>query len=268
MTFVYVGKSTLINALLNREDVDFVEGKPHNMYGSAPTGVWQTTMATLCYGYPVGHELQYVRLWDMAGCGTHEHPSANYFEEKALYAFDVLIIVAENELGEYEYTILQKAQQQNIPVVIVITKAEEKVESKIRKAFNARNPPLEEYKRVIQQTTDEARNHIATCLQKKGLQNTLAIIVSAWKYRDLMMDLETSTNENQQETNSNQEVRENMTISQKVSDDEINQQTASDHEIRPEVTAAEENRMKTALLSFELSQLLHYLATTAIQRRL
>jgi ribosome biogenesis GTPase A len=62
MCFYCSGKSTLINALLNREDVEFVEGKAHNMFGSAPTGEWQTTTKTLCYVYPQRHDLQYVRL--------------------------------------------------------------------------------------------------------------------------------------------------------------------------------------------------------------
>jgi hypothetical protein len=242
--------------------VDFVEAKPHNMFGSAPTGIWQTTMSTLRYGYPEGHELQYAQLWDTAGCGTHEHPSGNYFEDKLLYAFDVLIVVAENELGEYEYALLENAQKQRTPVVVVITKTEIKVESKIRKFFNTRNPPLDEYKQIVDETICEARQHVYTCLQKKGLHNIPVFIVSAWKYRDLMMGLETILNID------HQEVFASELLGQEVCDQDTNDNIVEHREAWARATAERETRMKNMFLSVELCALLKYMADIAVHRRL
>jgi hypothetical protein len=227
------------------------------MFGSAPIGEWQTTMNTLCYAYPNGHDLQYVRLWDTAGLGTHEHPSANYFKEKCLHAFDVLMIVTEKELGEYEYAILQNAEKQEIPAVVVITKAEEKVNSKIRITFNTRNPPLTDYAQIVQETTDEARQRIFASLQRKGLKKTPVFIVSAWMYRDFMMEQENLMNIGEQESNPNQEARGNEPLNEEISPEEVNANIVED-----------ESLAKTALLAFEINHLLDYIGGAAVYRRL
>jgi len=225
-------------------------------------------MATICYGYPEGHDLKYVRLWDTAGCGTHEHPSANYFEEKVLYAFDMIIVVAEKELGEYEYTLLENAQKQRTPVVVVITKTDVKVDSKIRMLFNTRNPPLEEYKTIVDETICEARQHVFTCLEKKGLQNIPVFIVSAWKYRDLMMDLETISNIDYQQKIPNQEDFAGELLGQEVCDQDTNDNIDEHREAWAQATAKRETRMKNALLSCELCALLKFMADIAVHRRL
>ncbi len=242
--------------------MDFVEGKPHNIFGSAPTGIWQTTMTTLCYGYPEGHELQHVRLWDTAGCGTHQHPSDKYFQEKVLYAFDLIMVVAENELGEYENKILESAQKQKIPVVVVITKAEEKVQSKTRKLFNTRNPPLPEYERIVPETIEEARQHVNTCLETKGLHDIPVFVVSSWKYRDLIMDIEALENMN------HQGVFPVEVSGQDNSNRDINIDTVRDRADSIQTIAERETRLKNMLLSCEMSHLLVCIADTAIQRRL
>jgi hypothetical protein len=258
----------LINALRNLDDVDVVERKPHNIYGSAPTGEWQTTHATLDYGYPVGHDLQHVRLWDMPGTGTREHPSINYFEEKVLYAFDVLILVVIQELGEYEYAVLENAQKQNIPVIIAVTKAEEKVESKIRKLFNTRNPPLKDYRQIVKETNEEARKRVSACLENRGLHIVPIFIVSAWKYRDFMIDQEALVNLEHQEIHANQIADTDELVGQEVSDDEVDSSILRDDNAQHQENAREERREKNAIISFELHQLLNYIAEGAIDRRL
>lgn len=237
------------------------------MFGSAPTGVWQTTMDTKCYGYREDHNLKHVRLWDMAGCGTHEHPSATYFEDKTLFAFDTLLIVAEKELGEYEYPILENAQKENIPVIIVITMAEEKVKSKCRKLYNSGNPPLREYPRIIEETSNEARQRVSTCLEKRGLKKVPIFIVSAYKYRDYMLKQETFRNTNFQELIHDEDIYRNESLGEEVTDEVISHQILVDNVPRS-LTAEEEDHMKNALLSFELVKLLDYMGTTALQRRL
>lgn len=266
--FFCIGKSSLINALRNLDDVDFVEGKAHNIYGSASTGEWQTTNVTRDYAYPVGHDLQHVRLWDIAGCGTNEHPSANYFNEKALYAFDVLILVTAHELGEYEYAVLENAQKQKIPVVIAITKVEVKVDSKIRKLYNTRNPPIKAYRQIVQETIEEARQRVSVCLQNRGLPNIPIFVVSAWKYRDFMMDREALMNSEHQVIHANQIVDTDELVSQEVSDDEVDSSILRDDDAQHQEIARAECREKNAIISFELHELLSYIADGAIDRRL
>jgi len=238
------------------------------MFGSAATGEWQTTMSTLCYAYPEGHDLQYMRLWDTAGLGTHEHPSATYFREKCLHVFDVLIVVAEKELGEYEYTLLENAEKKKIPTIIVITKAEDKVNAKIRKLFNTRDPPLADYIQIVQETTDEARLRVSTYLQKRGLQKTPVFIVSAVKYREFIINQENLENRGHQETTLNPEVCENEPVGEQVSDQADNPDTIANNETRQEETVEDELSAKTTLLAFELNHLLDYIASVAVYRRL
>ena len=226
----------------NREDTRPGVDIPHNMFGSAPTGSWQTTMKTCCYAFPANEELQHVRLWDMPGCGTHDHPSATYFQDKALFAFDVLLVVVEKEISEYEYSILEKAQQQNIPAVIVVTKADAKVESAIRINFNTRNPPLDEYKQVVQEVLDEARERVTISLSNRHLRITPTFVVSAWKHRDFMLHEENDIQTSCEESNG-----------QLVPVD-------APHEY--------EEKQKKAALSLELSHLLDYIAGAAVRRRL
>jgi hypothetical protein len=89
------------------------------------------------------------------------------------------MIVAERELGEYEYTLLENAEKHNMSTVIVITKVEEKVNAKIRILFNTRNPPLEHYGKVIQDTAHEARERVLACLDKKGFHKIPVFVVSS-----------------------------------------------------------------------------------------
>ena len=157
-------------------------------------------------------------------------------------AFDVLLVVVENEISEYEYNILEKAQQQNIPAVIVVTKADLKVESEIRIHFNTRNPPLDEYKQVVQDVLDEARRRVSTCLTHRSLRITPTFVVSAWKHRDFMLHEENDVQASCEESNG-----------QPVA-------VATPHE--------EEEKQKKAALSLELSHLLDYIAGAAVRRRL
>ncbi|KAI8073386.1 interferon-inducible GTPase-domain-containing protein [Gilbertella persicaria] len=77
------GKSSVVNGILGYPDTDRYAASIHETgknYIDEPRG----------YRHP---ELRKMILWDMPGAGTTTHPTATYFQDHYLQAFDSLIIV-------------------------------------------------------------------------------------------------------------------------------------------------------------------------------
>ena len=235
---------------MNRDDVEFVEGKRHDSFDSAPVGCWQTTNEILCYGHHSHHRLSHIRVWDIPGCGTHEHGSANYFEENALYAFDALVLVTERNLRDYDYVILKKATEMHVPICIAITKADQKVETKIRNRYQTHNPTLPDYKTLVTEVIEEGKRLISNELERQGLSTIRTFIISSWKFRDFSKrdgDDKYGQSENNEDETSQAEAL-----------------TTADSQLP---SSDFEELEKLALMSFGLADLLSHLAELAAQRR-
>ena len=161
-------------------------------------------------------------------------------------------------VGEYEYKILENAQKQNIPVVIVVSKAEEKVYSKFDRLFYTRDPPLADYTDITQKAIKEAKERVQESMKHRRLQETPVFVVSARKYRTFMIEQGRLESANDQENNNNTTSFASEQLSVEDSNDGTNNN--DDHRV--------EQHEKNAVLSFELNHLLDHLATAALHRRL
>ncbi|CAO3625411.1 unnamed protein product [Cunninghamella blakesleeana] len=115
------GKSSVVNGIMGYRDNDKI---------AAATGESETTKKPRGYRHP---DLRSMIIWDMPGANTMNHPASTYFQDKFLCAFDSLIIVTAERLMETDIKIAKQAQQWQIPVLIVRNKADQAIESKIRK---------------------------------------------------------------------------------------------------------------------------------------
>lgn len=151
--FSGVGKSLLINALMDLDDSD-----PSAAQVSA--GV-EGTMEVKHYQHP---RMEHIVFWDTPGCGTILHPARTYFRDKMLYAFDCLIIVGEERFSEADITIAETAQQYGIPFVFVRSKMDQVMKNECRNKKRETNIQIlkEELKlRIISNImTDLARTSI------------------------------------------------------------------------------------------------------------
>ncbi len=135
--------------------------------------------------------------------------------------------------------------------------------------FNTRNPPLEHYEKVVQDTANEARERVLTCLGKKGFHKIPVFIVSAWRYRDFMMERERlDTLADQQTTPPHFEACKSEPLSQQISHQGVDNDILADDEIRQQEIIEHDSLAKMALLAFELTCLLDYIAGVALYRRL
>ncbi|CAF1150617.1 unnamed protein product [Adineta ricciae] len=176
------GKSTLINSLREIDDTGVYN---NNELDAARVGETQTTRETRPYGFIEGHELDFVRYWDHAGCGTFDHPTENYFRQNLLYAFDCILLVTASGLGEYERTILEHARRFETDVVIVINKADDRVQSKLRRRpRHLGQPDVNARRLIIQETIDEAKASITEELRNIQQEQVPVFVVSAHKWRD------------------------------------------------------------------------------------
>ena len=65
-----------------------------------------------------------IKFWDMPGAGTRAHPASTYFMDKALYAFDCVVIVMFNRVGESDISTMRQALAKGLPVAFVRSKAD------------------------------------------------------------------------------------------------------------------------------------------------
>ena len=74
--------------------------------------------------------LSHVRLWDVPGGGTVNHPGESYFEDKKLCAFDCLIIVGAGRFTNFDVGLARAARRSGTPMVFVRSKADQDIENR------------------------------------------------------------------------------------------------------------------------------------------
>lgn len=109
---VKVGKSTLLNVLLGKNDTD---------EGAAKVGRTQCTKTPCSYPHP---DFSHVKIWDLPGSGTIDVPSATYFDHYFLAAFDCIIIVF-SEMEETDHHLVDAIVNAGKPLALVRCKADE-----------------------------------------------------------------------------------------------------------------------------------------------
>lgn len=107
-----VGKSTLINGARG-----LIKGNTE--YAVTSAGRVGTTFSAK---YPHAGIPQLV-LWDIPGGGEMDHPSATYWTDQCLHAFDLLLIVIENRCSAVASMVARRAAAEGRPYVFVHTKA-------------------------------------------------------------------------------------------------------------------------------------------------
>ena len=111
-----VGKSYFVNA---------VRGVRPGDSGAADVGITETTRDSRRYDMP---ELPHLKLWDLPGFGTVEHPTHLYVQDKCLIAFDAVLIMYDNRLLEGVVDIVKALEAAHVPCALVRTKADQAVD--------------------------------------------------------------------------------------------------------------------------------------------
>jgi len=106
------GKSSLINAIQGIRDCD---------EGAARVDEVECTTTIKAYPYP---RHPHIVLWDLPGGGTPRNGAENYFLNKKLYAFDMLVIVTSDRFTELDKAIATSAHNFNVPTVFLRSKSD------------------------------------------------------------------------------------------------------------------------------------------------
>ncbi|KAI9490096.1 interferon-inducible GTPase-domain-containing protein [Zychaea mexicana] len=187
------GKSSLINGMMGCHD-----GDPR----AAKTGEIDTTNKPKGYQHP---DLHTMILWDMPGAGTYENSAKTYFEEKFLYAFDTLIIVSAERMLETDLEIARKAREYRIPFVFVRNKADQAIQSKLRKnpavTGGSEEEDLKAWAVAAGELVEEVRTSVWAQLKASHISTRTLFIVSAWNLQSFVCMLD------QQDKNDGKKVR-------------------------------------------------------------
>lgn len=116
-----VGKSSLINALRGIRS-------NHPLAAKVSSGV-EGPDFVMKYPHPQRPKTYY---WDIPGTGTLLHPSENYFIDKCLYAFDLLLIVGCSRFTAVEFRLLNEATKYKVPVAFVRNKSDQDIFNEMR----------------------------------------------------------------------------------------------------------------------------------------
>ncbi|CAF3613095.1 unnamed protein product [Rotaria socialis] len=192
MCFLTVGKSTFINCIRGLPDVEMKHGFIHIEDGPAPVGIMDTTMEPMKYRWPQ-NTVPCVTLWDLPVVRSMASVNTDYFEEQGLYAFDCLLLLRAGRFTQFDLLICNRAHQYKIPVVLVITKGDQDVESnrKIKRRQLGRQLTAEEDEQVISKTKAMLKENATAELSaiRSRSTNTLVeippiFVVAPQSYRD------------------------------------------------------------------------------------
>jgi len=161
------GKSSLINAVRGLNDTDIEAAKVNEV---------ECTADVSSYQYP---HYPYVVLWDLPGAGTAKHPSATYFRDKTLFAFDCLLVVTSDRFSEIDLDIAKNAAIWGVPVVFVRNKIDQALASRKKDA-----PSGTSEQKLKDDLRADITTKIITQLQKIGLEDRKLYLVSSWAYLD------------------------------------------------------------------------------------
>ena len=98
--------------------------------GPAKIGQVECTKEYQKYVHP---QCKHLVLWDLPGAGSVTHGGRTYFKDKALYAFDCLIIVMADRLMHLDLHLINVASMYGLPTVLVRTKIDQDFEGKRRR---------------------------------------------------------------------------------------------------------------------------------------
>ncbi|PNW77607.1 hypothetical protein CHLRE_10g444150v5 [Chlamydomonas reinhardtii] len=139
---VKAGKSSLVNAVRGMPDWEHPGLEdPYNKQcdqcgiprmGKAAVDYAECTMACARYAtnFP---DSEHMIIWDVPGAGTEKHTAASYYQDKALYAFDCLILVTGDAFREVDRHILLEAQRRKQAVAIVRSKCDTTVQACLKR---------------------------------------------------------------------------------------------------------------------------------------
>lgn len=189
----FKGKSSFINCIRGVPDVEFSTAFTYTDVGPAPSGINETTHSAARYRWP-NNELPYLSIWDLPGGGTEKHPADTYFEDKTLYAFECLLLLKTGRFTSLDVQIFKKAVENNIPIAIVMTKADQDIKNRARQKASELRRKLtkDEYRSLIEETIQMLKNNAREELIAAGCAAPLLnamFVVSAMSYRDEKMNL-------------------------------------------------------------------------------
>jgi predicted GTPase len=180
MYFIFIGKSTFINAVRNLKDV-----KPSLAYfyredESAPVnrGLSEVTTKIRRYIWP-NNEYPHLALWDLPGGNTKTNLTATYVYDKALHAFDCLLLLTTLRFTELDFDIVQQACKCGTPIVLVLTKVDQEVKNELD------GNPGKALEEIINEIVLEFKQSVRRklCEVNSALFNVPIFAVSATKFR-------------------------------------------------------------------------------------
>lgn len=115
-----MGKSSLINALRGLKDTD---------KGAAPVGLVETHIPDGAAAY--SWKFEHLKLFDMEGAGIPRNPSATYYHDKCLGAFDALVLVTDT-ITEGDVAVCKSALEFQQPVLVVRSRCDDVLKSRCR----------------------------------------------------------------------------------------------------------------------------------------
>jgi len=131
------GKSSLINAIRNIDD---------SSPDSAQVDEVECTDTIKSYDFP---DMRHIVLWDIPGAGTVKHKASTYFEDKKLYAFDMILIIGASGFSESDIAIALAANRFNVPIVFVRSKSDNDIDSLARRVKKPKKDVKDEVKLKI-----------------------------------------------------------------------------------------------------------------------
>lgn len=163
----------------------------HVREGPAPVGIMETTKR--CNQYKSSDDrLSCLTLWDLPSVGATATSNSNYFEDQMLYAFDCILLLKANRFTRFDIEICRQALEYNIPLILVLNKADQDVESskKIRVHHLGRRLNKEEYDEAISFTIANLKANAWAELTSiegasgKHFDKLPMFVIAAHSYRD------------------------------------------------------------------------------------
>jgi predicted GTPase len=175
-----VGKSTFINSLRNLSDVKPSSNFCYREDESAPVnrGFSEVTSHIRRYIWP-NNEYAHLALWDSPGGSTKSNRAATYFQDKALYAFDCILLLCTARFTELDFDIVLQACNCGTPIVLVLTKVDQEVKNEIEE--NPDKPPHDIVNEIVSEFKQSARKKLAEV--HPAFVNVPLYAVSATKFR-------------------------------------------------------------------------------------
>ncbi|CAF0900578.1 unnamed protein product [Adineta steineri] len=174
------GKSTFINSIRNLADVKACPELVYRENEAAPVGrgAREVTSEIRRYLWP-NNEFPFIAIWDLPGGGTTRHPSATYFDDNILYAFDSILLLTTSRFTEVDFRIMEKACEYRTPIILVLTKVDQEIIKE-----------HEDYpEKSLQQAIDDVVSELKDAVQQKLRDDNPKLVdipiyaISATKFR-------------------------------------------------------------------------------------